>query len=251
MSRPARLEALKESCADLPAGKDVRLSFGDAGIDARLGGGLAQAALHELFAGHDGDGGAAAGLALLLALRSDRPGPLVWLGEDRARLNGRLYGLGLAELGCDPDRMLLVEAPDTLGLLRAGAEAVACGSVAVVIIEPWGRAAALDLTATRRLALAAARSGVLTLLLRHGEAGPSAAQSRWRVAAAPSTALPAEAPGAPAFDLQLLRHRGGVASFVTRLEWNRETRAFVAPLSGRAFAAAAERKGGARQRRAA
>jgi protein ImuA len=237
------------------AGIAVRVSFGLAGLDERLGGGLVEAALHELYAASDADSSAATGFALLLALRCARPGPVVWLREDRASANGRLYGLGLAELGFDPDRLLLVQAPDTLALLRAGAEAVACAAVSVVVIAPWGRAAALDLTATRRLALAAARSGVLTLLLRSGEVGPSAAQSRWQVKAAPSPALLADAPGAPAFEISLLRHRSGIAGFKARLEWNREQRNFglgnVPALSGAAPAAVIERAHQAPVRRAA
>ncbi|MBC7520102.1 MAG: hypothetical protein H7268_03255 [Sandarakinorhabdus sp.] len=246
MSRPAFLPAPEALLAAPPASTGARLSLGVAAIDARLGGGLVVAALHEIYAGHAGDGAAAAAFALLLTLRCGRTGPLVWLREDKARHDGRLYGLGLAELGGDPARLLLVQAPDTLALLRAGAESVACTAVAAVILEPWGKAGAVDLTATRRLALAAARSGVLTLLLRSGDPGPSAAHSRWHVSAAPSAALAANAPGAPAFEISLLRHRGGVAAFDTLLEWSRESRSFAAPLSGGAPAAAVQRADAAR-----
>jgi protein ImuA len=267
VSRPSRLPAHIAAFATArPVDDGPRVRLGLDSVDDRLGGGLAQAALHEIYAAREGDGAAAAGFALLLALRCERDGPLVWLREDRAHRNGRLYGLGLAELGFDPDRLLLVQAPDTLALLRAGAEAVACSAVAVVILEPWGKAAALDLTATRRLTLAAARSGVLTLLLRSGEPGPSAAQSRWQVAAAPSQLLPAnafggeapgarvlggEAPGAPAFDISLLRHRSGIAGFDARMEWDRDRRIFAAPIPGTAPAAAVQRAGAAAKRRAA
>lgn len=224
-----------------------RLTFGQPDIDARLGNGLAQAALHEVFAATEADAAAAAAFALLLALRCQRSGPLIWLQEGKAKTKGRLYGLGLSELGFDPARLLLVQAPDTLSVLRAGADAVACGAVATVIIEPWGNATACDLTATRRLALATTKSGVTTLLLRNGDPPPSAANSRWQIAAAPSIALPANAPGMPAFDITLVRHRGGIAGFTTRLEWNRDRRAFVTPLPGHSPAIAAERTGATRE----
>lgn len=249
MSRSAILPALEA----LPARPFAAawLSFGSEDLDARLGGGLAMAALHEFYAASDGP--AAAALALLLALRCDRAGPLVWLREDRARHDGRPYGLGLAELGHDPARLLLVQVPDTLALLRAGAEAVACAAVAVVILEPWGKATAVDLTASRRLAMAAARSGVPALLLRQGQPVPSAAQSRWQVATAPSTALAANAPGAPAFDISLLRHRSGITDLSARLEWDRDRARFATPLPGAAPAASAQRAGAApgAERRAA
>ena len=231
-----------------------RLTLGLEAVDARLGGGLAIAALHELYAAGEGDDASVAAFALLLALRCGRPGPILWLREDRAARQDRPYGLGLADLGLDPARLVLVQAPDTLALLRAGAEAVGCAALAAVLIEPFGKAAAFDLTASRRLMLAAARSGVLTLALRSGDPVPSAAQSRWLVAAAPSSALLGDAPGAPLFALTLARHRGGVEGFATRLEWNRDSASFAAPRAGPVPAAVALRTGAApagRRRRAA
>lgn len=228
----------------LPAA-EARLGFGVADVDARLGGGLPVAALHELYGAAEDDVPAMAALALLLALRNGRAGPIVWVGEARSRQHGRLYGLGLVDLGVDPARLLLVEAPDTLAMLRAGADAVACSGVAAVILAPHGKAPAVDLTATRRLALAAARSGVTVLVLRQGTVVPSAAHSRWQVAAAASARLAAEAPGLPAFALTLLRHRGGVTGFSTTLEWNRDRTAFGTATAGGASAAAFKPAGAA------
>lgn len=229
-----------------PAG--ARLRFDMPRLDALD---LPVAALHELLPAAAGDGPAAAGFALLLALIAARPGPIVWLREDRARRDGRLHGLGLAELGCDPDRLLLVEAPDTLAVLRAGHDAVHCAAIGAVIIEPFGDARAFDLTASRRLAMAAAASGVPALLLRTGSARPTAAFSRWRVAAAPSRPLPAGAPGLATFALTLDRHRGGVPGFDIQLEWDRDRTAFRTSLSGAAPAVAARRTGDPRRRRVA
>lgn len=250
MSRPIPLSAARALlpspglAAASPIGA-ARVGFGDDRIDGQLGGGLVVAGLHEFYAEREGDGVAAAALALLLALRCGRAGPLVWLREDRARHGGRPYGLGLAALGADPARLLLVQAPDTLALLRAGAEAVACPVVAAVIIEQAGHAHSIDLTATRRLGLAAARSGVMTLLLRAGTPVPSAAQSRWQVASAASTPLLANAPGLSALDIRLLRHRGGIADVSARLEWDSDSRCFTparpATLPWRAPAAAVDR----------
>ncbi len=242
MSRtPALLPVMRA-----PATNDIGVSpvpfvaTGSANIDARLGGGLVRAALHEVFAG-DKDSGAAAGFALLLAWRGCGGKPVVWVREDRGERNhGRLYAPGLVELGGDPAGVILVTGPDALAVLRAGADIVGCGAVGAVVIEPWGKAPALDLTASRRLALAAARSGVLTLVLRTGaEPAPSAAMTRWSVSAAPSEMLAASAPGKPAFDISLLRHRSGIAGFEARVEWDRDQRSFRdAPLSRRVPATA-------------
>lgn len=230
------------------------VAFGIDAVDARLGGGIARAALHELFAAHAADAGAAAGFALMLALRGCADGkPVIWLREDRGcRMAGRLHAPGLAELGADPDALYLVGAPDTLALLRAGVDIARCGAVGAVVIEPWGKAPALDLTASRRLAMAAAASGVMTLVLRvDAQPGPSAAQTRWRVASAASTPLGGDAPGLPAFDISLLRHRGGIAGFDARMEWNRDERCFRTPLSGGVPAVPALGTGAADGRRAA
>jgi protein ImuA len=215
------------------------VSFGVDVLDHRIAGGLACSALHEVYAASVEDGSAAAAFAVMLAMRACPVGrPIIWVRENRCgRQTGHLHGPGLAELGFDPDDLVLVDAPDTLAVLRAGADIVKCGQVGAVVIEPWGKAPLLDLTASRRLSMAAAASGVLTLVLRvDAEPMPSAAQTRWQVAAAPSSPLTANAPGNPAFDIALLRHRGGIAGFETSLEWNRDTRCF-APLSGGVSAA--------------
>jgi protein ImuA len=240
MNRPIRLVAAQRACIKpaLPD-EDTRVAFGDAGVDARLAGGLRRATLHELFAVQEGDASAVAGFAALLAQRGEMTGkPLIWLGMAKAR---PLYAPGLAELGADPARFTLVKVPDVKAMLRAAGEIVTCGAVSALIIEGWEKPAALDLTITRRLSLASARSGVFTVLLRHGpDPPPSAAHSRWRIAPAPSIALPGNAPGAPAFDIELFRHRGGVPGFSARLEWNRDTGRFGKrdTLSGGASAAA-------------
>lgn len=214
-------------------------SLGDDMVDARLGGGLTCAALHEVFAGEEGDAGSAAIFALILALRGgESTKPILWVRDDRVeRHAGKVYGPGLVELGADPNRFILAHTPDELATLRAAADSVKCGAVGAVVIEPYGKARLLDLTATRRLALAAAASGVLTLLLRVGAApSASAAQTRWRVVAAPSAPLAANAPGRALLHVNLLRHRLGVAGFETFLEWNREHQICVShPAAGQAL----------------
>jgi protein ImuA len=80
-----------------------------------------------------------------------------------------------------------------------------------VIGELWGDPQALDFTATRRLAVAAERSGVPCWLVRlNGVANLSGARMRWRVASASSLAHPfdARAPGAAAWNAELFRARG-------------------------------------------
>lgn len=220
-------------------------ALGDPAFDGRLGGGLPRAALHEIYAAADADIPAATGFAAALALRAVATGPaagrtagragagrlVVWVRQDVLDLEaGGVYAPGLAELGLDPADLVLVRGRTLRDVLRAGTDAARCGGVGAVLIEAWGEARALDLTATRRLLLAAQASGAPTLLLRAGvEPAPSAAWTRWRVRAAPSRALAAAAPGCPAFALTLLRHREGIAPHDWRVEWNRDRRCFQEP----------------------
>jgi protein ImuA len=233
MIRPPCLQALRQQAVKHGALAGKPVTFGIDAIDNRIEGGLAQRALHEVFAASADDSSAAAAFAVMIAMRAcPIHRPILWVRENRCgRQTGRLHAAGLAELGIDPSDLVLIDAPDTLAVLRAGADIVKCGQVGAVVIEPWGKAPSLDLTASRRLSMAAAASGVLTLVLRvDAEPMPSAAQTRWQVAAAPSFPLATNAPGHPAFNIALLRHRGGISGFETRLEWNSDTRSF-APLS--------------------
>ncbi|HXG80733.1 MAG TPA: hypothetical protein VNJ05_02925 [Sphingomicrobium sp.] len=247
LTRQKAVECLRDADAE-------RVAFGAKLLDARLGGGLAQAALHEIYAASTSDATSAAAFALLLAWRASKGRPILWVREEaNVRHNGKPYGHGLADLGIAPTALFLVDAPDTIAALRAGADISRCGAVGAVIIEPVGKAPALDLTASRRLSLAAGQTGVMALVLRTGaQPVPSAAHTRWQVASAPSTPLPANAPGSPAFDVTLLRHRRGIAGIDARLEWNRDRQCFdQAPLSGSVPAAIAGGTGQAVERRAA
>ena len=232
--RRNHLDTFCQPIAERSAAFENPVTFGVDAIDNRVGGGLIHRALHEIYAASVEDASAAAAFGVMIAMRAYPDArPVIWVRERRCgQHSGYLHAAGLAELGFDPDDLVLVDAPDALAVLRAGADIVKCGQVGAVVIEPWGKAPLLDLTASRRLSMAAAASGVLTLVLRvDAKPMPSAAQTRWQVAAAPSSPLAAGAPGYPAFDISLLRHRGGIAGFETRLEWNRDTRSF-APLSG-------------------
>ncbi len=246
-----QLAALRRRVARLsghggPSGgrADGWLASGHRALDAAFGGGLAAGRAHEFFAADPLDAPSAAGFAALLALRGGGKAPLLWLRTAAAaRRGGHLYAPGLAELGGDPDRLLLVEASDAKALLAAANDAARCPGSAAVIVESWGKLPALDLTAGRRLALGARDAGVTLFLLRLDAAPePSVAETRWAVAAAPSRALEAAAPGAPAFDLELLRWRGGPAGARWRLEWNRDEQAFREPaLSGAVLPLSARR----------
>lgn len=234
-----RLERLERPRGGLPL-----FAFGCSTVDARLGGGLARGALHELCAADAEDHATMSGFAMMLAVRASSTGPIFWVREDRGqRRHGRLYAPGLVELGIDPGRVILVTASDTLSALRAGADILGCAGAGAVLIEPWSEARKLDLTASRKLVLAAERTGVATFILRDRAAVPaSAAATRWSVAAAPSTALPGNAPGHTTLAIELVRHRGGIPPFGLVMEWDRDEHVFREPALSRAVLPAAQRR---------
>ncbi len=208
-------------------------------LDARIGGGLARGALHEATAG---EAAGANGFALMLALRAADAGkPLLFVRSDRtARGSGALYGPGLAELGIDPARLILVHAADETAALQAAADIIGCMGIGAAIVEA-GAAKKLDLTASRKLALAAQSSGVAVFIVREGEARfASAASTRWAVSPAPSVHEEG-APGRTMLRVELIRHRGGVAPFETLLEWDRDRQAFRTPALSGAVLPVAER----------
>jgi protein ImuA len=202
---------------------------GLAAIDRVLpGGGLALGALHEIFGagGDEEDGALAATFAarILARLAGPHPNPAPHAGDGRSgglvlwclpRLD--LYGPGLAAHGLDPGRLVLVRAPRDAEILWAMEEGLRSPGILAVI----GEVGSLPAVASRRLQLAAERSGVIALLLRRwrdsGQAAreralPNAAATRWRITALPSKPFPpgwGPGVGHPRWRVELLRCRGG------------------------------------------
>lgn len=159
--------------------------------------------LSELFAAHPRDGG---WVGFLLA-QVDTAKPVLWVQERMAILEaGRVHPPGLPT-----QHLIHVEARDARDALWAMEEGVRCAGLSCVIGEIWGDPSVLDFTATRRLAVAAERSGVSCWLVRlGGTPNLSGARMRWRIASAPSLLNPldSKAPGSPAWDAELFRARG-------------------------------------------
>jgi len=213
-----------------------KVPLGHAGADATLRGGLALAAVHEVFAeGHQS--AAATGFIAGLAGRITARRPLVWVRQDFSDIeSGALSMSGFSEFGLDPRLLVTVRAADADSALRTAADALACDALGLVVLEVWGEARQLDLVASRKLTLAAQASGVTALLLRLAATPqPSTAETRWIVRAAhspPGTpsmpAAPWHAWGAPVFDAQLVRNRHGpVGRWI--MEWKCDECLFFEP----------------------
>ncbi|MEJ0052714.1 MAG: hypothetical protein WDN02_16190 [Methylovirgula sp.] len=213
------------TAAPHPASDDprARVSLGETKLD-RLLGGLAAGALHEITAAGPGDAPAAAGFALALAARfaASRKAPLIWIGEDFAGFEqGALYGPGLALYGLDPDALALVHAANAKDALWAIEEALKCRAPAAVIGEIFS-SKLYDLTASRRLVLAAQKHGTAGLLFLGGparaEALSSSAETRFEIRTrsslhSASAASRISLPGPAAFDVRIAKARAGPNGF--------------------------------------
>lgn len=214
MDRPALMAALRARIGRLERGGAASaLARAEAGsvpladtIDATLpDGGLARAGLHEILAA---EAGAATGFASLILGRASSltgaagGGPILWIGPDPDA-----WPSGLARYGLSPADLIMVRAPRPADALWAMEEALRCPAVAGALLT----LADIDLTAARRLQLAAEAGGALGLLLRPDteDPGPSAALTRWRVNALPSLGGNQHSLGDPRWSLDLLRCRGG------------------------------------------
>lgn len=198
------------------AGRPAGLAFGVAGLDGCFrAGGLPLGALHEMVAPETREAGALAGFAAALVARliARRPGIAIWVA-DRASPSesGRLHAPGLHALGLDPGRVVLVAARDAADVLWVMEEALKSRGVAAVLAEIRGAPRALDLTATRRLALRAQGRAVAALLLRTDAVPePTAAVTRWHVAARPAATAGgfSQGVGRPAWRVDLVKNREG------------------------------------------
>ena len=209
-----RIAAIERQGARKAADASPRVRFGIAAIDDLLpDAGLAGGALHEVL-GQGADSEHAALPSLLIgALLAPAPGQVLWAMRGRD-----LFAPALAAIGLHPDRLILVEAGSKV--LEVMEEALRHPGLLGVVGEIDGR---LGLTASRRLQLAAETSGAIGFAIRRSRqfddpqlCAPSAAVSRWRVAALPRSNLSHGSPraspermlGPAVWQLDLLRCRG-------------------------------------------
>jgi protein ImuA len=233
MSRWESQESLQQLRAEvtriergmMAAPGEAVLPLGMEAIDRALGeGGLRRSALHEV------SGSAADGFVAMMAGRLAREdgGLVLWCSAGHGD-GGGLYPPGLAGLGLNPARLLMVRCRGRAELLAAAEEGLRGGGLAAVVVEA-DRVS--DMVAGRRLQLAAEDGGVTGFLMlrrdaswRHGAKTsgamapyvmtPTPAVSRWLVDHAPGG-------GGLRWLLTLLRCRAGGAG-AWMVDWNEKT----------------------------
>lgn len=212
-------------------------------------GGLKLGALHEI-SGSNQDAAAVGFLSVLLArLSAGSSGFILWcqhLGKTGKAVN--IYVPGLASLGLEPSRLVLLGASKSKDILWAIREGLSCPSLLAVVGE-MGEESVRGIDG-RRLQLAAEKSGIICFLLRttegnieqsHSIPKSSAILSYWRICSLPSehaynskiTELNQYQFNLEQFRwlVKLCRYRGAVPSKWS-LEWHHETRNFsvVSPI---------------------
>jgi protein ImuA len=211
-SLPQSFAALRAELGATQTAHGPMLPFGVATLDAALtGGGLDGAGLHEIAAASArlSDDAAAtlftAGIAARFAGNAD--GSILW-----ALIKFDLYAPGLEQAGLGPARILYAQGRKDAEVLALAEDGLRAGALACVVAE----VKTADMTATRRLQLAAADGKTPMLLYRRHRARercpltvPSAAMTRWRIGCAPSEPLTYPGVGRARWSVELVRQRGG------------------------------------------
>jgi protein ImuA len=194
-------------------GTSVRLKqvlpFGVPEIDEGLpGGGLAFGALHEFAGGGAGTVDGAAAALMVAGIAAQTKGQVVW-----CLTRPDLFFPALAQAGLHPKRVIFVESDKEEDVLASMEEALAYGGLGAVV----GELVRLPMTTSRRLQLAAEKTGTMGLAVRrwrrqteatdYGQ--PTAASTRWRVSVLPSEPLPVPGIGRARWFLELLRVKAG------------------------------------------
>jgi protein ImuA len=198
------------------------LPLGVAGLDGALGGGIAVNGVTQLMPATALDEAPALHCALVMAgqLLATRQGDLVIVADPAQTSQwGMIHARGLAMLGIDPARVLLVR-PHTAGDVRACVEEAARSAGIGAVLGWLSEKSGFELVPARRVQLAAEEAVTPVLLscaLRTAPFAPARARLSvsprpgpvpdWVRLLAPDISLPP--PGDPAWTVEIIRARSG------------------------------------------
>jgi protein ImuA len=207
-----KLATLRAELAGVRSLRGPALPFDVPMLDDRMAaGGIDGAGLHEIAAASSrlGDDAAASLFAAGIAARfASKPGFTVLWALSRFDL----YAPGLEQVGLGPSQLLYAQGKNDQEVLAVTEDALRDGSLACVIAE----VKTADMTATRRLQLAASDGKTPMLLYRRHRTRDqcplttnSSAMTRWRIGCVPSLPPPHLGVGRPRWSVELVRQRGG------------------------------------------
>lgn len=252
--RAERFRTLRRDVAGIEGrGGTARLPLGVESLDSALAGGLVPGRVH-LLSGRPGHDGALTGFTVALLRRAlahlddsqaDDAAPVVWCPAAAAGASGMLYAAGLAALGIDPGRLLIVDSPSPGQRLAALEDILRTSGLAAVVMEYDGVSQSGDywMRLARRAQLAAEASGV-TGFLTGWPVAASGFETQWRIAPAATRVATDPSPSwsspwSPCWQVELLQARGG-RPHATRLCWQSPDNRFrdlgPSPVEGEAAA---------------
>ena len=234
--RHGRFDMLRREVAAIDGRlTSARLPLGVESLDSALAGGLALGRVHML-CGRPGHDGALTGFAVALLRRilaqTDEAAPVVWCPAVAGGGSGMLYAAGLAALGLDPGRLLIVDSPSPGARLAALEDILRTEGLAAVIVEYDRVSQTSDywMRLARRAQLAAEASGVTGLLLGWPVAA-SGFDSLWHIAPSSAASSSSALSGHASRDLSRhsswhpcwqveLRHARGGRPWSSQLSWD-------------------------------
>lgn len=153
------------------------------------GGGLSYGALHEFAGGGGGTVDGAAAVLFFAGIAARTKGKIIW-----CLTRPDLFFPSRAQVGLHPNRVVFAEADREEDVLATMEAALSFGGLGAVV----GELVRLPMLASRRLQLAAEKTGTMGLVVRrwrrqteandYGQ--PTASVTRWRVSVLPSEPLP-------------------------------------------------------------
>ena len=214
--RAERFRMLRRDTARLEGrAGTARLPLGVGPLDSALAGGLALGRLHLLSGrpGHDGalTGFTVALLRRLLARQDDMAAPVVWCPAAAGGGAGMLHAAGLAALGLDPGRLLIVDSPAPGQRLATLEDILRTEGLAAVVMEYDGVVQSGDywMRLARRAQLAAEAGGV-TGFLTGWPVAAGGFETQWRITpSAPSPEMAGDPVWQPVWQVELQQARGG------------------------------------------
>lgn len=192
------------------------LTFNIAAIDQHLPwGGLAPAALHEIFSVVPELTTPALGFATAFLGLAAHRAPVLWCQSSENKREN-LYAPGLERFGLFSDNLIIFNAVRECEVLWVMEEALRSGALAAVL----GEVEVLTTVSSRRLQLAAERGSTIAFLVRYDLTSKiiSSATTRWQINTAISSHPLGPWPGATRWEVVLERCRGGVSGSWF-LEW--------------------------------
>ncbi len=152
-------------------------------------------------------------VAVLLSKLMQFQGAAVWISSSRT-----LFPTALKGFGINPDKIIFVDLKKEKDVLYAVEESLKCNRLTTVV----GEIKQISFKESRRLQLAAERSRVTGLLVRHQPyiLNTIACVSRWRITSLPSELVDGmPGVGFPRWNVELLKVRNGKPGS-WKLEWS-------------------------------